>query len=83
MAKAAQATINMRELRDTKRLKALLRAGKTVELRDRSTVIGRIVPPTPEPIPAVEWPDFAARRKAIFGNRVFNAVEMLIEERNR
>jgi len=38
------ATVNIRELRDTKRLKAWLRAGKTVELRERDEVIARIVP---------------------------------------
>jgi hypothetical protein len=73
-------TVNMRELRDTRRLKAWLKAGKTVELRDRDKVIGRIVPESSDEQPK-EWPDFAARAKAIFGDRVFpNAV---IEERRR
>jgi hypothetical protein len=73
-------TVNMRELRDTRRLKAWLKAGKTVELRDRDTVIGRIVPERSEKQPK-EWPDFEARAKAIFGDRVFpNAV---LEERKR
>jgi len=73
-------SVNMRELRDTRRLKAWLKAGKTVELRDRDRVVGRIVPERPNEAP-VEWPDFEARAKAIFGDRVFpNAV---IEERKR
>src|SRR5579863_2772881 len=38
------ASVNMRQLRDTKRLKNLLRAGATVELRERDRVIARIVP---------------------------------------
>jgi len=34
----------MRQLRDARRLKAWLQAGKTVELRERDRPIGRIVP---------------------------------------
>jgi len=62
--------LNMRGLRDTRRLKAWLAAGKTVELRDRDRVIGRIVPERPQEA-SVVWPDFAARMKEIFGDRVF------------
>lgn len=56
-------------------------AGETVELRERNCVLGRIIPDQPV-AKAAEWPDFAARRKAIFGDRQINAVEILIEERN-
>jgi hypothetical protein len=73
-------SVNMRELRDTRRLKAWLKAGKTVELRDRDRVIGRIVPEPPKEAP-VEWPDFAARAKAILGDRILPSV--VIEERER
>ena len=75
-------SVNMRQLRDTPRLKAWLRAGKTVELRDRQRVIARIVPEAlpPEPRP---WPDFAARRRKIFGDRVIHIVDSLIEDRRR
>jgi hypothetical protein len=79
---AAMPTMNMRQLRDTKRLKAWLKAGKTVELRDREHVIGRIVPERPKE-PLKEWPDFAARTKAIFGDKVLPAVETVIKERGR
>jgi hypothetical protein len=67
--------MNLRQLRDTKQLKAWLKAGQTVELRERDHVLGRIVPEETEKKP-VEWPDAAARRKAIFGDRIFeeNAV---------
>jgi hypothetical protein len=78
----AMPTMNMRQLRDTKRLKAWLRAGKTVELKDRDRVIGRIVPERPKDKP-VEWPDFEARMKEIFGDRVLPAVETVIKERGR
>ncbi|OLB31594.1 MAG: hypothetical protein DMG41_27730 [Acidobacteria bacterium] len=36
--------VNIRQLRNTRKLKAWLRAGKTVELRERDMVIARIVP---------------------------------------
>jgi antitoxin (DNA-binding transcriptional repressor) of toxin-antitoxin stability system len=36
--------INIRQLRDTRKLKAWLRAGKTVELRERGRLIARIIP---------------------------------------
>jgi antitoxin (DNA-binding transcriptional repressor) of toxin-antitoxin stability system len=75
-------SLNMRGLRDTKRLKTWLRAGKTVELRDRDRVIARIVPEKHEEKP-VKWPDFAARRKKIFGNRVLPIVDDLIRDRGR
>ena len=75
-------SVNMRQLRDTRRLKAWLRAGKTVELRERDKLIARIVPEQENKKP-VEWPDFAVRAKKIFGDRVLPAVETLIEERGR
>lgn len=75
-------SVNIRQLRDTRRLKAWLRAGKTVELRERDRLIARIVPEKQEEKP-VQWPDFAARRKRIFGDRVIPAVDLLIRERGR
>ncbi len=75
-------SVNIRQLRDTRRLKAWLRTGKTVELRERDRVIARIVPETQETVP-VEYPDFAARRKKMFGDRVLPAVDLLIRERGR
>jgi antitoxin (DNA-binding transcriptional repressor) of toxin-antitoxin stability system len=75
-------SVNMRQLRDTKRLKAWLRAGKTVELRERDRLIGRIVPEKQQAKP-VKWPDFEARRKRIFGNRVLTAVDDFLRDRHR
>jgi len=74
-------SVNMRQLRDTKKLKSWLRAGKTVELRERDKLIARIVPENEPPKKTVKWPDFAARRKAMFGNRVFPNV--ILEDRGR
>ena len=75
-------SFNMRQLRDTKRLKALLRAGKTIELCDRNKRIGRIVPDKEEQ-PTAQWPDFDARAKQIFGDRVLPGADIVIEERGR
>jgi len=41
---AKMPSITLSQLRDTKRLLAWLRAGKTVELRDRNRVIAHIIP---------------------------------------
>jgi antitoxin (DNA-binding transcriptional repressor) of toxin-antitoxin stability system len=75
-------SVNIRELRDTKRLKGWLRAGKTVELRERDQVIARIVPENSVP-QASDWPDFAASRKEIFGDRILPGADLVIEERGR
>jgi hypothetical protein len=75
-------TITLRQLRDTRKVKAWLRAGVHIEVRERNEVIGDLVPRTPLPrTEPVKMPDFAARRRAIFGDRTINAVEMLIEDR--
>jgi antitoxin (DNA-binding transcriptional repressor) of toxin-antitoxin stability system len=75
-------SVNLRQLRDTRRLKAWLRAGNTVELRERDRVIARIVPEKQEEKPA-EWPDFEARAKKIFGDRILTVVDDLIKDRGR
>jgi antitoxin (DNA-binding transcriptional repressor) of toxin-antitoxin stability system len=75
-------SVNIRELRDTKRLKAWLRAGRTVELRERDEVIARIVPEA-APLAAGGWPDFAAMRQEILGDRVVPGADIVIEERGR
>ena len=73
-------SVNLRQLRDTRQLKAWLKAGETVELRERDKVLGRIVPEELEKKP-VEWPDFEARARKIFGDRVLPGADLLIEER--
>jgi antitoxin (DNA-binding transcriptional repressor) of toxin-antitoxin stability system len=75
-------SVNIRELRDTRRLKAWLRAGKTVELRERNRLIARIVPAESLSRPR-QWPDFAARQKAIFGDRILSGADLVIQERGR
>jgi antitoxin (DNA-binding transcriptional repressor) of toxin-antitoxin stability system len=77
-------SITLRQLRDTKQVKAWLRAGVQIEVRERGEVIGDLVPRTPPKFNRanIEWPDFEARAKAIFGDRVIDAVEDLIEKTN-
>jgi hypothetical protein len=75
-------SVNLRQLRDTRQLKAWLQAGKTVELRERNKVLGKIVPEKPAAKPA-EWPDFEARARAIFGDRILPGADLLIEEREK
>jgi antitoxin (DNA-binding transcriptional repressor) of toxin-antitoxin stability system len=75
-------TINLCQLRDTRQLKKWLRAGKTVELRERNRVIARIVPEASATRPR-KFPDFAARARKIFGDRLVPAVKVLIKERGR
>jgi antitoxin (DNA-binding transcriptional repressor) of toxin-antitoxin stability system len=75
-------SVNLRQLRDTRRLKAWLRAGNTVELRERDRVIARIVPEKQEEKPA-KWPDFEARAKKIFGDRILTVVDDVIKDRGR
>jgi antitoxin (DNA-binding transcriptional repressor) of toxin-antitoxin stability system len=75
-------SVNIRELRDTRRLKAWLRAGKTVELRERQDVIARIVPAQAQVGPK-HWPDFASRRHKTFGQRVLSGADLVIKQRGR
>jgi hypothetical protein len=72
-------SVTIRQLRNTKQIKFWLQAGEKIELHDRNRVIGRIIPEHPAKLAVqpVEWPDFAARAREIFGDRShleFNAV---------
>jgi len=77
-------TVNARQLRDSRQLFAWIDAGEVIELKKRNRVVARIVPESPsidslkKPVP---MPDFAARRRAIFGDRVLTPVADLIAER--
>jgi antitoxin (DNA-binding transcriptional repressor) of toxin-antitoxin stability system len=76
-------TINMRQLRNTRQLECWLKAGETIELQKRNRPVARIVPVArPAPKDKV-WPDFEARLKQVFGDRVLNVVDEFIEDRNR
>jgi antitoxin (DNA-binding transcriptional repressor) of toxin-antitoxin stability system len=75
-------SVNMRQLRDTKKLKTWLRAGKTVELCERDRVIARIVPENAS-ASSGNWPDFEAIAKGIFGDRRLSGSDLVIRERGR
>ena len=75
-------SVNIRQLRDTRQLKAWLQAGKTVELRERDRVLGHIVPELSIAKPG-DWPDFGARAKKIFGERVLPGADLVIRDRGR
>ena len=74
-------SITLRQLRDTRQIKAWLKAGVNIEVRERNEVLGDLVPRTPPAPHPIEWPDAAARRRAIFGDRVLTPVADLIAER--
>ncbi|MGD0732516.1 MAG: hypothetical protein ABR956_14745 [Terracidiphilus sp.] len=74
-------SISLRKLRDTRQIKTWLKAGVQIEVRERNVVLGDLVPRTPAAPPVVEWPDFEARRRAIFGDRVLTPVADLIADR--
>ena len=73
-------SVNLRELRDTRQIKIWLKAGEVVEVRERNTLLGRIIPESPR-LESVEWPDFESRARKIFGDRVIPIVQNLIEDR--
>jgi antitoxin (DNA-binding transcriptional repressor) of toxin-antitoxin stability system len=73
-------SVNASQLRDSRQLFAWLEAGEVVELRKRNRVVARIVPQSPR-TESVEWPDFEARRKPHYGDRVLTPVADLIADR--
>ena len=74
-------SITLRQLRDTRQVKAWLKAGVQIEVRERKEVLGDLVPRTPSKPSPVEWPDFEARLKRIYGDRILTPVADLIADR--
>lgn len=77
-------SVNARQLRDSRQLYAWIDAGEVIELKKRNRVVARIVPESPSTESlkrAVPLPDFAGRRRAIFGDRVLTPVADLIADR--
>ena len=72
----------MRELRDTRRLKAWLRAGKTIELRERQDVVAGMVP-AQRPARPERGPTLRTGAKRFLGKRVVSGADLVIEERGR
>jgi antitoxin (DNA-binding transcriptional repressor) of toxin-antitoxin stability system len=61
----------MRELRNTAQLKAWLRNGEVVELRERDTLLARIVPAANSGA-RQSRPDFAGRARETFGDTMLS-----------
>lgn len=69
-------TATVRELRNEfSKLEAWLSDGQEIRIEKRGKVIGVLKPPGSE-APVFKKPDFAARRKAIWGDRVFTDAEV-------
>lgn len=87
MSLSCIAVLDIREFRGARKLKQWLRAGKTVELRDNSTLIACIVPERSRKSrrhkKLTALPDFAALRKEIFGDRIVPGSDLLAQERDR
>ncbi len=59
---------NVRDLRYRfSEIEASLRQGEEVEIRKRKRIIGRLVPVRPK---AAAYPDFSARTREIFGDKI-------------
>ena len=70
-------TATVRDLRyDFPKIEAWLRSGEEIQITKHNKPVARLTPPqvAEKPLPAL--PDFKARRKRIWGDRVFNAQEV-------
>ena len=63
----------MRQLRDTRQIDAWIEAGETLRLHKRDRLVAEITPIRKPNGSKKEWPDFEARAKKIFGDRVLDA----------
>lgn len=70
-------TASVRDLRyDFPKVEAWLKAGEEIQITKRNKVIGKLMPearPVPRELPPL--PDFEARRKRIWGDRVYTQAE--------
>ncbi len=70
-------TATVRDLRNNfPKLEAWLREGETVRIDRRNGPVGWLYPNEQKDKPVIENPDFEARRKAIWGDRVFTEEEV-------
>jgi antitoxin (DNA-binding transcriptional repressor) of toxin-antitoxin stability system len=70
-------TASVRDLRyDFPKVEAWLKAGEVIQITKRNKVIGKLMPEAkPEPRVLPPLPDFEARRKRIWGDRVYTQAE--------
>jgi len=77
-------TASVRDLRyDFPRIESLLSEGEEIQITKRRQVIVLLVPE--QPARTVEFPDFRARRRAIFGDDVLEVTgaELIRQDRDR
>ena len=76
-------TATVRDLRyHFSEIEARLQKGEEIEIRKRKRVIARLVPVRPK---REAYPDFGARAREIFGDRVMTmtGTELMAEDRDR
>ncbi len=73
--------ITMRQLRDTRQIERWLEAGEKLRLRKRNRPLAEITPISQAP-GKTKSPDFEARQRKIFGDRVLNAVDNFLKDRH-
>ncbi|MGH9599743.1 MAG: type II toxin-antitoxin system Phd/YefM family antitoxin [Terracidiphilus sp.] len=74
-------TISVRDLRyDFKKVESMLREGKAVRVTKRNKVIAQLIP---EPAARPPLPDFLARMRANYGDKVLetSGAELISEDR--
>jgi antitoxin (DNA-binding transcriptional repressor) of toxin-antitoxin stability system len=77
-------TASVRDLRyDFKKIERLLHRGEEIQITKRRQVIARLVPENGHP--RAEMPDFLARIRAIYGDKVFqvSGAELIAKDRDR
>ena len=74
---------SVRDLRYAfKKIERLLRQGEEIQITKRRQVIARLIPANPNPSP---MPDFLARLRAIYGDKVLrvSGAELISQDRSR
>jgi len=75
---------SVRDLRyGFKKVERLLRQGEEIQITKRRRVIARLVPESAEA--AKDWPDFRARMRSIFGDKVLavSGADLISADRDR
>lgn len=75
---------SVRDLRyGFKRIERLLHQGEEIQITKRRRVIARLVPENARPVP--EMPDFEARLRAIYGDKILQVTgaDLIAEDRDR
>jgi antitoxin (DNA-binding transcriptional repressor) of toxin-antitoxin stability system len=76
-------TVTVRELRNSfPRLEAWLSEGEEIRIEKRGQPIAILTAWRPESATQIAKPDFAARRRAIWGDRVFTEAEVAAMRRD-